>query len=51
MCNRARMSNEPETLRERFGAKWLAERVWLGVIPKLADGSSRVGTAPLGLLG
>lgn len=26
MCNRARNLNEPETLRERFGAKWLAPR-------------------------
>jgi len=26
MCNRARYLGEPETLRERFGAKWLAER-------------------------
>lgn len=24
MCNRARFAGEPETLRERFGAKWLA---------------------------
>lgn len=26
MCNRARMSHEPETLVERFGADWMAER-------------------------
>lgn len=26
MCNRARNQNEPETLREQFGAKWLTER-------------------------
>lgn len=26
MCNRARMRGEPETLFERFGAKWLADR-------------------------
>jgi len=26
ICNRARLSNEPETLRETFGAKWLTER-------------------------
>ncbi|WBO23911.1 SOS response-associated peptidase family protein [Sphingomonas abietis] len=26
MCNRARMLGEPETIRERFGAKWLADR-------------------------
>src|SRR5690242_213820 len=24
MCNRARLDGDPETLRERFGAKWLA---------------------------
>lgn len=24
MCNRARLSSEPETLRETFGAKWIA---------------------------
>lgn len=26
MCNRARLSYEPETLRTHFGADWLAER-------------------------
>jgi putative SOS response-associated peptidase YedK len=26
MCNRARYAGEPERLRERFGAKWMAER-------------------------
>ena len=26
MCNRARLSYEPETLRTHFGANWLAER-------------------------
>lgn len=26
MCNRARMSHEPETLRAHFGADWLADR-------------------------
>src|ERR1700747_3067259 len=26
MCNHARMKGEPETLRERFGAKWQTER-------------------------
>jgi putative SOS response-associated peptidase YedK len=26
MCNRARMSHEPETLRTRFGIDWLADR-------------------------
>lgn len=26
MCNRARMLGEPETIVERFGAKWLADR-------------------------
>lgn len=26
MCNRARFAGEPETLVERFGAKWLADR-------------------------
>ena len=26
MCNRARMLGEPETIFERFGSKWLAER-------------------------
>lgn len=26
MCNRARLDHDPETLRERFGAKWLAPR-------------------------
>jgi putative SOS response-associated peptidase YedK len=26
MCNRARMLGEPETIMERFGSKWLAER-------------------------
>ena len=26
MCNRARMAGEPETITERFGAKWLAAR-------------------------
>ena len=26
MCNRARTLGEPETIRERFGAKWLADR-------------------------
>ncbi len=26
MCNRARLSSEPETLIERFGASWLAPR-------------------------
>jgi putative SOS response-associated peptidase YedK len=24
MCNRARLDHEPETLREKFGAKWIA---------------------------
>ena len=27
MCNRARYLGEPETLVERFGAKWLADRL------------------------
>jgi putative SOS response-associated peptidase YedK len=26
MCNRARFSGEPETITERFGAEWLAEK-------------------------
>ena len=26
MCNRARMLGEPETIYERFGSKWLADR-------------------------
>ncbi|UAK23699.1 SOS response-associated peptidase [Sphingomonas nostoxanthinifaciens] len=26
MCNRARMRDEPETLFERFGARWVADR-------------------------
>jgi hypothetical protein len=26
MCNRARFDGEPETLRERFGAKWITPR-------------------------
>ena len=26
MCNRARYHGEPDTLVERFGAKWLADR-------------------------
>ena len=26
MCNRARFSGEPETIVERFGAEWLAEK-------------------------
>jgi putative SOS response-associated peptidase YedK len=26
MCNRARFDGEPETITERFGASWLAEK-------------------------
>jgi putative SOS response-associated peptidase YedK len=26
MCNRARFAGEPETIRERFGANWMADR-------------------------
>ncbi|WP_076071694.1 SOS response-associated peptidase family protein [Sphingomonas montana] len=26
MCNRARMAGEPETITERFGGRWLADR-------------------------
>jgi putative SOS response-associated peptidase YedK len=26
MCNRARFDGEPETITERFGAEWLAEK-------------------------
>ena len=27
MCNRARMSHEPETIVEQLGADWLSERL------------------------
>lgn len=28
MCNRARLDHEPETLREKFGAKWGPQGIW-----------------------
>src|SRR5437868_4402474 len=39
MCNRARLDGEPETLREKFGAKWgpqIPNRTPIELVPRAA---------------